>query len=80
MIVQTAETLVNMVQHRLGIGIISRLSQSALRHDLIVKPVFPAIRQQLGVIAQSFEELTPAAKAVHEIVTGLGANAFSEMI
>lgn len=74
LIVQTAETLVNMVQHRLGIGIISRISQSALRHDLIVKPVFPAIRQQIGIIAHSFEELTPAAKAVHEIVTGLGEN------
>ncbi|MBY9079073.1 LysR family transcriptional regulator [Paenibacillus sp. HN-1] len=74
LIVQTAETLVNMVQHRLGIGIISRISQSALRHDLIVKPVFPAIRQQIGIIAHSFEELTPAAKAVHEILTGLGEN------
>ncbi|MNV44147.1 HTH-type transcriptional regulator GltC [compost metagenome] len=72
LIVQTAETLVNMVQHRLGIGIISRISQSALRHDLIVKPVFPAIRQQIGIIAHSFEELTPAAKAVHKILTGLG--------
>lgn len=74
LIVQTAETLVNMVQHRLGIGIISRLSQSALRHDLIVKPVSPPIRQQIGIITQSFDELTPAAKAVHEILTGLSAS------
>ncbi|MGN7286062.1 LysR family transcriptional regulator [Shouchella rhizosphaerae] len=74
LIVQTAETLVNMVQHCLGIGIISRISQSALRHDLIVKPVFPPTRQQIGIITRSFNELTPAAKAVHEILTGLAAS------
>lgn len=74
LIVQSAETLVNMVQHRLGIGIISRISQSTLRHNLIVKPISPTIFQQIGIIVRSFEELPPAAIAVHEILAGVGAD------
>lgn len=74
LIVQSAETLVNMVQHGLGIGIISRISQATLRHNLIVKPISPSISQQMGIIVQSLEELTPAARAVHNILAGLGSD------
>ncbi|MGG1618197.1 LysR family transcriptional regulator [Paenibacillus sp. NRS-1782] len=60
--VQTAETLVHMVQKKLGIGIISKFTLSSVSHSLIVKGIIPQIKRDIGIIAHSFDEATPAAR------------------
>lgn len=68
--VQNAETLINMVKNNLGIGIISNFTLSSIPHQLIKKDIFPRVTRDIGVIAHSFEEITPAA---HEFVKVLKA-------
>ncbi|MDZ5669851.1 LysR family transcriptional regulator [Bacillus stercoris] len=68
--VQNAETLINMVKNNLGIGIISNFTLSSVQHQLSKKDIFPRITRDIGVIAHSFEEITPAA---HEFVKALKA-------
>ncbi|MBW4080538.1 LysR family transcriptional regulator [Paenibacillus sp. S150] len=60
--VQTAETLIHMVQKHLGIGIISRFSLSSVTHHLMIKEIVPRITRDIGLVANSFTELTPAGK------------------
>jgi DNA-binding transcriptional LysR family regulator len=60
--VQTAETLVHMVKNNLGIGIISNFTLSSVSHNLKVKDIYPSIVRDIGIIAHSFEEVTPATK------------------
>ncbi|SCW68763.1 DNA-binding transcriptional regulator, LysR family [Paenibacillus tianmuensis] len=60
--VQTTETLVNMVNNHLGIGIISKFTLSSVNHQLIVKEIEPKITRNIGLIALSMEDVTPAAK------------------
>ncbi|AGN35817.1 LysR family transcriptional regulator [Bacillus sp. GM2] len=59
--VQNAETLVNMVNNNLGIGLISNFSLSSVSHRLIKKDISPQIIREVGMITPSFEEATPAA-------------------
>ncbi|AUZ38964.1 MULTISPECIES: LysR family transcriptional regulator [Bacillus] len=68
--VQNAETLINMVKNNLGIGIISNFTLSSVPHQLSKNDIFPRITRDIGVIAHSFEEITPAA---HEFVKALKA-------
>ncbi|MGW8957215.1 LysR substrate-binding domain-containing protein [Paenibacillus sp. NPDC055715] len=67
--VQTAKTLVHMVQKKLDIGIISKFTLSSVSHSLIVKEIIPRITRDIGIIAHSFDEATPAAR---EFVKALG--------
>ena len=60
--VQTAETLLHMVKNNLGIGIISNFTLSSVSHDLLIKDVYPGITRDIGIIAHSFDEATPATK------------------
>ncbi|MGP7817880.1 LysR family transcriptional regulator [Niallia sp. 01092] len=60
--VQNAETLISMVQNNLGIGIISKFTLSSVSHHLIIKDISPRITRQIGIIAHSFNEATPATK------------------
>ncbi len=60
--VQTADTLIHMVEQGLGIGIISNFTLSSVSHHLIVKDLIPRVTREVGVIAHSFEEVTPATK------------------
>ncbi|MCY7907095.1 LysR family transcriptional regulator [Bacillus inaquosorum] len=60
--VQNAETLINMVNNNLGIGIISNFTLSSVPHQLIKKDIFPRITRDIGVIVHSFDEITPAAQ------------------
>ncbi|WP_058300593.1 LysR family transcriptional regulator [Gorillibacterium timonense] len=60
--VQTAETLIQMVQKNLGIGIISHFTLTSVPHHLIVKEIVPRITRDIGIVAHSFDEVTPAAK------------------
>lgn len=59
--VQTAETLIHMVRRRLGIGLVFDFTLSSVSHELIVKPITPVITREIGVIALSFEEISPAS-------------------
>ncbi|KJJ42532.1 LysR family transcriptional regulator [Bacillus subtilis] len=68
--VQNAETLINMVKNNLGIGIISNFTLSSVSHQLIKKDISPRITRDIGVIAHSFDEITPAA---HEFIKELKA-------
>ncbi|ATH95132.1 LysR family transcriptional regulator [Bacillus glycinifermentans] len=63
--VQNAETLMNMVKHQLGIGIISNFTLSSVSHELVKKDIFPRITREIGIIAHSFGETSPAA---HEFI------------
>ncbi|MBU8787291.1 MULTISPECIES: LysR family transcriptional regulator [Bacillus] len=63
--VQNAETLMNMVKHQLGIGIISNFTLSSVSHELVKKDIFPRITREIGIIAHSFDEISPAA---HEFI------------
>ncbi|MCF6408972.1 LysR family transcriptional regulator [Pseudalkalibacillus salsuginis] len=60
--VQNAETLINMVKNNLGIGIISSFTLSSVTHNLIIKDINPRITRDIGIIAHSFDEVTPATK------------------
>ncbi|MCY8127393.1 LysR family transcriptional regulator [Bacillus spizizenii] len=68
--VQNAETLINMVKNNLGVGIISYFTLSSVPHQLIKMDIFPRITRDIGVIAHSFDEVTPAA---HEFIKVLKA-------
>lgn len=68
--VQNAETLINMVKNNLGVGIISNFTLSSVPHQLIKMDIFPRITRDIGVIAHSFDEVTPAA---HEFIKVLKA-------
>jgi len=59
--VQTAETLIHMVRRRLGIGLVFDFTLSSVSHGLTVKPVTPVITREIGVIALSFDEISPAS-------------------
>ncbi|RED40599.1 LysR family transcriptional regulator [Paenibacillus sp. VMFN-D1] len=59
--VQTAETLIQMVRRRLGIGLVFDFTLSSVSHELIVKPITPVITREIGIIALSFAEISPAS-------------------
>lgn len=59
--VQTTETLIHMVRKRLGIGLVFDFTLSSVSHELIIKPITPVITREIGVIALSFEEISPAS-------------------
>lgn len=63
LIVQNTETLVRMVENKLGIGIISIFSLASQPHNLVVKAIHPPIDVDVRMITHSFEETTPATKA-----------------
>ncbi|MDR7246248.1 LysR family transcriptional regulator [Priestia megaterium] len=60
--VQSAETLISMVKNNLGIGIISNFTLSSVSHNLIIKDISPRIIRHIGIITNSFNEVTPATK------------------
>ncbi|QYR24319.1 LysR family transcriptional regulator [Paenibacillus sp. sptzw28] len=60
--VQTADTLISMVKNNLGIGIISNFTLASVSHNFVVKDTHPRIERDIGIIAHSFEEVTPAVK------------------
>ncbi|WP_275983525.1 LysR family transcriptional regulator [Paenibacillus hamazuiensis] len=67
--VQSAETLIRMVRNGLGIGLISNFTLSSVPHDLIVKDIRPGIARDIGIVAHSLGELSPAAKQLVSFLT-----------
>ncbi|WP_291754429.1 LysR family transcriptional regulator [Lysinibacillus sp. UBA5990] len=60
--VQNVETLITMVKNNLGIGVTSNFTLSSVAHNLLVKDINPKITRDIGIIAHSFDEVTPATK------------------
>lgn len=57
-----------MAQEGLGIGIQSALLVNPFKEHFYVYPVIPEIRTDLVLIANDFDDLSPAANAFVEIV------------
>lgn len=66
--VQNIETLVTMVKNNLGIGFTSSFTLSSVTHELVVKDINPKINREIGLIAHSFNEVTPATKEFLKIM------------
>lgn len=59
--VQNAETLISMVENGVGYGIISEFTLSSVSHNLKTCEITPQIEREIGIVAKSFNELSPAA-------------------
>lgn len=70
--VQSAETLIRMVRNGLGIGLISNFTLSSVPHDLVVKTIRPGISRDIGIVAHSLGELSPAAKQLVNVLLQVG--------
>jgi len=72
LVVQNAETVVNMVNNGVGKGVISEFVLSSVTHDLTICDIYPQVRMQIGLIAHSFDDLTPVAsefiRIIHTVV------------
>lgn len=67
--VQNAETVISMVQNHIGIGVISEFVLSSLTHNLEICEIDPLIEMQIGLIAHSFDDLSPVATEFVNIIT-----------
>ena len=60
-IVQQAETVIHFVQQHNGIGIISEFVLASIPNDLYCFPVTPEVKIDIGLVANNFNDLTPVA-------------------
>lgn len=67
-VVQNVESEIEMVAAGLGIGIMSALPLASLGQGLQSCPVKPDISFDVGMIATDFDQLSPAAKALCDIL------------
>ncbi|MEC0270447.1 LysR family transcriptional regulator [Paenibacillus anseongense] len=77
--VQSAETLIRMVRNGLGIGLISNFTLSSVPHDLVVKEIRPGISRDIGIVAHSFGEISPAATQLISILLQVGLESGEEL-
>ncbi|MDT8716962.1 LysR family transcriptional regulator [Clostridium sp. 19966] len=68
LIVQNGETVVNMVKNGVGKGVISKFVLSSIPHDLAICDIYPPIKMEIGLIAHSFDDLTPVASEFIRII------------
>ena len=68
-IVQAASTQINMIERGNGRGAISELMLSTIPNSLVRGTVLPNYEMEMGLIAPSFEELTPGAAEMAEMIT-----------
>ncbi len=68
-IVQAASTQINMIERGNGRGAISELMLSTIPNSLVRGTVLPNYEMEIGLIAPSFEELTPGAAEMAEMIT-----------
>lgn len=61
LLVQNAETAINMVQDGIGIGIISEYTVDTLAKGLSKQPIKPNISFDIGLFANDLNDLTPVA-------------------
>lgn len=67
-IVQQAESVINFVEQKNGIGIISEFVLNATPNSLIRLPITPCVEMDLGLIAYDLNDLTPVATALINMV------------
>ena len=65
LLVETAETAINMVRDGIGIGILSEYTMDTLVSGSPKYPLTPEIAFDIGIFANNMDDLTPAA---HEFV------------
>lgn len=67
-VVQQAETVINFVEQKNGIGIISEFVLNATPNSLIRLPITPSIEMDFGLIAHDLNDLTPVATELINMV------------
>lgn len=61
-IVQNISTLLNMVNDKIGVGIISKHPLSSSQDNFYIRELIPPVKFDIGVFAADLKELTPVAK------------------
>lgn len=61
--VQDLGTLISLVREGLGISLVPRLALPNPPEGILLRPVLPAIRRQLGFLVRSLDEVPPAVQA-----------------
>ena len=73
LLVQTAQTVVRMVEEGNGAGIISRFTLSSISHRLRICQIQPILDTQIGLIAYDLADLTPVAQEFARMIRELCA-------
>ena len=68
MIVDAASTQLNMVAQGNGIGVLSELMLSSIPNSLVIGKVKPDIEVEISLIAHDFNELSPAAEKMVDMI------------
>ena len=68
MIVDAASTQLNMVAQGNGIGVLSELMLSSIPNSLVIGKVKPDIEVEISLIAHDFNELSPAAERMVDMI------------
>ena len=68
MIVDAASTQLNMVAQGNGIGVLSELMLSSIPNSLLIGKVKPGIEVEISLIAHDFNELSPAAEKMVDMI------------
>ncbi len=66
--VENPESVINLVKYGNGVGIISEFVLSTYANDLYVYPTTPPIQTEVGIVSNSFDNLTPAAARFVDMV------------
>lgn len=66
--VQQAETVIKLVEKGNGIGVISQLVLSATPNSLLKYPIKPSIDIDIGLVANSLDDLTPVAMELKRMI------------
>ncbi|MBU3202359.1 LysR family transcriptional regulator [Clostridium estertheticum] len=74
LIVQNADTVVNMVKNGVGKGVISKFVLSSVQNDLTTCTIYPPIKMEIGLIAHSFDDLTPVASEFVRVIYSVQNN------
>lgn len=68
MIVEQPETVISMVAHQNGIGILSELVANNIPNKLYSYPITPEIKIDIGLIAYDLQDLTPVAMELKRMI------------
>lgn len=68
MIVDAASTQLNMVSQGNGTGVLSELMLSSIPNSLVIGKVKPDIEVEISLIAHDFNELSPAAEKMADMI------------
>ncbi|ACV21566.1 Cyn operon transcriptional activator [Slackia heliotrinireducens] len=73
LIVREPESVIRLAEHECGIGIVAPFVIAASGRDVSAIPITPAVYMDFGIVANSFESLSPAAaelvRFIEEVAT-----------